>query len=152
MNGIAMTDVIAIPSLDTTALLADYRATVVPAAADFVRGNTSARALREKWLPYFRGPFLQYEIAVQDAWREAYGPDQGIEPGPPTADPAYAEQLRYFPVTITHNNLERLVDVLSVELGENTAGSTRLPERIIDFAYVIDALDSLLESLAAQGN
>jgi hypothetical protein len=123
---------------------------VLPAAADFVRGRSSAKDLREIWLRYFQGPFLKYEMTVQDAWRYAYGPDHGIEPGPPIADPAYADQLRYFPVTIAHNNLERLVDVLMVQLGEKTAASAELPERIIDFAYVIDALDALMESLATQ--
>jgi hypothetical protein len=145
-----MTDVRTAPDLDTSRLLAEYRATVLPAAAEFVRGRISAQGLRDIWLPYFQGPFLKYEMAVQDAWRHAYGPDRGIEPGPPIADPAYADQLRYFPVTIAHNNLERLVDVLAVQLGQETAASAKLPERIIDFAYVIDALDALMESLSAQ--
>lgn len=147
-----MTEVRTAPDLDTSILLAEYRASVLPAAADFVRGRSSARELRDIWLPYFQGPFLAYEMAVQYAWRQAYGPDHGIEPGPPIADPAYADQLRYFPVTIAHNNLERLVDVLAVQVGEKTAASAKLPERIIDFAYVIDALDALMESLAAKGD
>ncbi|WP_328349214.1 hypothetical protein OG800_48525 [Streptomyces sp. NBC_00445] len=143
-----MTDLSAPHSLDTTALLEEYRSQVVPAATEFVRGRMPARDLREVWLPYFQGSFLTYERAVQEAWRAAYGPDHGIEPGPPLADPKYADQLRYFPVTISHNNLERLIDVLAVELEGRTAGSTALPERIIDFAYVIDALEGLMQSLA----
>lgn len=143
-----MTDLAAPHSLDTTALLEEYRSTVVPAATEFVRGRMSARALREIWLPYFQGSFLTYERAVQTAWRAAYGPDHGIEPGPPLADPKYADQLRYFPVTIAHNNLERLIDVLAIELEQQTASATNLPERIIDFAYVIDALEGLMASLS----
>lgn len=143
-----MTDLVAPRSLDTTALLEEYRSKVVPAATEFVRGRMSARDLRAVWLPYFRGSFLGYERAVQEAWRAAYGPDRGIEPGPPLADPKYADQLRYFPVTISHNNLERLIDVLEVELDDRTAGATKLPERIIDFAYVIDALEGLMQSLS----
>jgi len=132
----------------TAALLDDYRMTVTPAAKAFVEGRISAKELRQQWLPYFEGPFLEYELAVQSAWREAFGPDRGIEPGPPHADPVYAEQLKYFPVTISHNNLERLVDVLAVELGDRRAGATVTPERIIDFAFVIDAMDNFMASLA----
>jgi hypothetical protein len=135
-------------STNTAALLDAYRTAVTPAAKAFVEGRISANELRRQWLPYFEGPFLDYELAVQRAWRQAFGPDHGIEPGPPHADPAYAEQLKYFPVTISHNNLERLVDVLAVELGDRRAGATVTPERIIDFAYVIDALDNFMASLA----
>ena len=134
-------------TLNTAALLDAYRSEVTPAARAFVEGRLSANELRQRWLLYFQGAFLEYELSVQAAWRTAFGPDKGIEPGPPHADPAYAEQLRHFPVTITHNNLERLVDVLAVELGDKTAGETVTPERIIDFAYVIDALDSFMASL-----
>ncbi|MFJ6676979.1 hypothetical protein ACIQMJ_38270 [Actinosynnema sp. NPDC091369] len=133
--------------LDTAALLDAYRAQITPAAKAFVEGRMSANELRSRWLPYFQGPFTEYELAVQAAWRDAYGPDHGIEPGPPHADPAYAEQLKHFPVTISHNNLERLVDVLAVELGDRTASATVTPERVIDFAYVIDALDRFMASL-----
>lgn len=132
----------------TSVLLDAWRTTVTPAAKAFVENRISAKELRQQWLPYFEGPFLEYELAVQRAWREAFGPDRGIEPGPPNADPAYAEQLKYFPVTISHNNLERLVDVLAVELGDRRAGATVTPERIIDFAFVIDALDNFMASLA----
>lgn len=133
--------------LDTAALLDAYRAEVTPAAKAFVEGRMSANELRQRWLPYFQGAFLEYELSVQAAWRAAYGPDHGIEPGPPNADPAYADQLKHFPVTISHNNLERLVDVLAVELGDKSASATVTPERIIDFAYVIDALDRFMASL-----
>ncbi|QFZ18313.1 hypothetical protein [Saccharothrix syringae] len=137
----------AAPELDTAGLLAAYRRDFTPAAKAFVEGGISARELRERWLPYFRGPFLDYELSVQAAWRAAHGPDRGIEPGPPDADPAHAEQLRHFPVTISHNNLERLVDVLAVELGDRTAADTVTPERVLDLAHVVDALDRLMHSL-----
>ena len=134
-------------NLGTTELLDAYRTMVTPAARLFVEGRISANELRRRWLPYFQGPFLEYELAVHTAWRDALGPDRGIEPGPPHADPEYAEQLRHFPVTISHNNLERLVDVLAIELGDKPASATVTPERIIDFAYVIDALDKFMASL-----
>src|SRR5690625_7175435 len=108
----AMTDIAAPSNLDTAALLEEYRSKVVPAAAAFVRDRMSARELREIWLPYFRGSFLAYERAVQEAWRGAYGPDHGTEPGPPMADPKYADQLRYFQSTLSPNNPARLISVL----------------------------------------
>jgi hypothetical protein len=37
--------------------------------------------------------------------------------------------------------------VLAVELGDRTASATVTPERVIDFAYVIDALDRFMASL-----
>lgn len=134
-------------SLDTGRLLETYRASVTPAAKKFVEGKSSASELRTVWLEYFRGDFLAYEMAVHDAWREAFGPDRGVAAGTPLAGPEYAEVLRHFPVTIAHNNLERLVDVLQVQLGDSSVRETPTPERIIDFAYVIDELDRLMQSL-----
>ena len=136
-----------IEGVDTGALLSAYRSSVTPAAKDFIECRISANELRERWLAYFRGSFLVYEIAVHDAWRSSFGPDRGIEPGPPHADPKFIETLRVFPVTISHNNLERLIDVLAVELGDRTADAIGLRERLVDFAFVVDELDRLMSTL-----
>lgn len=135
-------------NLDTSYLLEAYRDSVSPAAIKFVQGLLSASEFREIWLGYFRREFLAYEMSVQDAWRASFGPDGGVAPGAPFADPAYAEVLRHFPVTIGHNNLERLVDVLDVQLNGAGAGETTTPERIVDLAFVVDELDRLMTSLA----
>ena len=131
-------------SLDTFNLLPVYRDTVVPASKKFARGAIAANELRAAWLPYFQGEFLDYENALQRAWRAADGPERGVEVGSPCAGEEFAPILQQFPIAIAHNNLERLIDVLSVQLGDNTADKSNTPERVVDLAYIIDALEELM--------
>ncbi|MCP2335929.1 hypothetical protein [Actinomadura rupiterrae] len=134
---------------DVTGLLREYRAVVVPAGRLFLEREISADGLRALWRPYYYASFHAFDLAVERAWREAAGSSGLLESGHPAADPALEPQLRFFPVSIAHNNLDRLIEVLAVELGDGTADRTGTPERIVDFAHVVDALDALMASLAA---
>lgn len=138
------------PTLEaaTDKLLREFRLTVIPAARDFVEGRISALQLQQSWRPYYLQRFHEYDAAMLADWRKAYGTDGGLEPGPPTADPKFEPQLRHFPVSIAHHNTDRLVDVMAVELGQRRVTETGLPERMADFACIIDELDKLMASLA----
>src|SRR5579862_4369300 len=134
---------------DTGPLLAEYRNVVVPAAAEFLENRISARELRERWRPYYFEDFRRFDLTVERSWRQASGSDGRIESGPPTADPELAVPLSHFPVSIAHNNLDRLIEVLVAELGDQTAPHTEIRERMVDFTHMIDRLDTLMASLAA---
>jgi hypothetical protein len=134
-------------SPDVARLTADFRTTVLPAAKDFLQREISATALRERWRPYYYEIFHLFDLNVEQAWRGATETNGGLESGPPAADLAHELPLKLFPVSIAHNNLDRLIEVLAGELGDQTAEATKLPERIVDFAHVVDALNELLASL-----
>ena len=134
---------------DTGPLLAEFRNVVAPAATAFLEDRISASQLREIWRPYYFEAFRRYDLTVERSWRHASGSDGRIETGPPTADPQLTEPLSHFPVSIAHNNLDRLIEVLVAELGDKTAAHTEIRERNVDFAYMVDALDTLMASLAA---
>ena len=133
---------------DVRALQEQYRKIVIPAAAKFLQEEISANELRDLWRPYYFETFHAYDLTVEQAWRESSGSDGVIEESYPTADPKHETALSHFPVSIAHNNLDRLIEVLAVELGENTIGATKLRERRIDFAHMIDHLDELMAFLA----
>jgi hypothetical protein len=134
---------------DTGPLLAEFRGVVLPAAAEFLQDRISAQQLRERWRPYYFEAFRRYDLTVERSWRQASGSDGRIESGPPTADPRFTVPLAHFPVSIAHNNLDRLIEVLVAELGDQTAAHTEIRERTVDFVHIIDRLDTLMASLAA---
>jgi len=134
---------------DTGPLLAEYRRVVVPAAAEFLENGISASELRERWRPYYFEDFRRYDLAVERSWRQASGSNGRLEPGPPTADPGCTVPLAHFPVSIAHNNLDRLIEVFVAELGDQTAAHTEIRERMVDFMHMVDRLDALMASLAA---
>jgi hypothetical protein len=133
---------------DTRPLLAAYRDTVVPAAAQFLDNTLTAAELRDTWHHYYLEAFHPYDLTVEAAWRHATGTDGTIETGPPTADPQLTTPLAHFPVSIAHNNLDRLTEVLNAELGNTTASHTHTPERLTDYAHTINRLHTLMTSLA----
>ena len=126
---------------DTGPLLSEFRDVVVPAATEFLENRITASELRERWRPYYFEAFRKYDLAVERSWRQASGSDGRIESGPPTADPHLTVPLSHFPVSIAHNNLDRLIEVLAAELGDQTAACTEIRERNVDFAYMVDGLD-----------
>ncbi|MCO5998049.1 hypothetical protein [Actinoallomurus rhizosphaericola] len=134
---------------DTGPLLAEYRAIVVPAAAEFLDNRISADQLRERWRNYYFDAFRRYDLTVERSWREASGSDGRITSGPPTADPQLTTPLSHFPVSIAHNNLDRLIEVLVAELGDQTAEHTQIHERLVDYATIVSELEALMASLAA---
>ena len=142
-----MTAVDAPVAPDVAGLTKEFGATFLPAVADFVTSKISARRLREVWQPYYSGVFHDFDRSVEQAWRRVAASDGRMESGPPQADPAHEEALRLFPVSVAHNNLDRLVEVLAVEFGDGTASDGPLPERIVDLAHVVDALNRLMASL-----
>ncbi|MCO5972525.1 hypothetical protein [Actinoallomurus soli] len=134
---------------DTGPLLAEYRAIVVPTAAEFLDNRISAAELRERWRNYYFDAFRRYDLTVERSWREASGSDGRITSGPPTADPQLTTPLSHFPVSIAHNNLDRLIEVLVAELGDQTAEHTQIHERLVDYATMVSELEALMASLAA---
>jgi hypothetical protein len=68
----------------------------------------------------------------------------------------------FLPISITHHNLHRLIEVLRTEIGDGPLGTTRVPERLNDLSEVSNRLMILLEdtsaseaiegSIAAQGS
>ncbi|HZB33970.1 MAG TPA: hypothetical protein VE465_27660 [Streptosporangiaceae bacterium] len=135
---------------DLHSLLTEYRQTILPTAQAYLGSKVSANQLRGQWKPYYFGSFHSYAITVERAWREATGTDGSLESGAPWADPVYEVPLKHFPVCVAHNNLDRLVEVLAAELGEQTADKAEIQERTGDLAQTVEALDSLMESLAEQ--
>ncbi len=134
---------------DTGPLLAEFRRIVTPAATAFLENQITARELRNRWRPYYFEAFRRYDITVEQSWRQTSGTDGRIETGPPTAGPECAVPLTHFPVSIAHNNLDRLIEVLTAELGDQTAAYTEIRERMVDLTHIIDRLDTLMASLAA---
>ncbi|XRQ08684.1 hypothetical protein ACN3XK_71345 [Actinomadura welshii] len=133
---------------DARSLLAKYREVVVPAAVDFLEERMSANRLRELWRTYYYEDFYPYDLTVERSWREASGSDGGLEQGTPEADPAHEVPLRHFPVSTAHNNIDRLIEVLAIELGDRTIAKSEIYERKVDFAHIVDRLDALMASLA----
>jgi hypothetical protein len=145
-----MTAVDASTALDVASLTREFRSTLLPAVGTFLANKSSANELRQAWRPYYYDVFHPFDRAVEQAWRRVAGSDGSVESGPPQADPAHELPLRLFPVSVAHNNLDRLVEVLAVELGDRTASDGSVPERIVDLAHVVDALHQLMTSLAAR--
>jgi len=134
---------------DTGPLLAEYSAIVIPAAADFLDNRITATQLRDRWREYYFDAFRRYDLTVERSWRQASGTDGRIDSGPPTADPRLTTPLSHFPVSIAHNNLDRLIEVLAAELGDQTAEHTEIHERLVDYAHIVKELNTLMASLAA---
>jgi hypothetical protein len=112
--------------------------------------KTSGNELRAAWRPYYDDVFQSFDRSVEQAWRNAAGSDGSVEPGSPYADLSLTGPLSVFPVSIGHNNLDRLVEVIAVELGDRTASELSVPERLIDLAHVVDALHQLMSSLGTR--
>ncbi|WP_433334835.1 hypothetical protein [Spirillospora sp. CA-294931] len=134
---------------DVGPLLTEYRSIVIPAATDFLDDRTSATRLRDRWRAYYFDAFRRYDLTVEKSWRQASGTDGRIDSGPPTADPRLTTPLSHFPVSIAHNNLDRLIEVLAAELGDQTAARTQIHERLVDFAHIVNELETLMQSLTA---
>jgi hypothetical protein len=128
-------------------LLSKYRETVVPAAVDFLEERISGNQLKAIWKPYYYEVFSPYDLVVERSWRQASGSDGRLESGRPEADPGYRVPLMHFPVSTAHNNLDRLIEVLAIELGDKKASAIEARERKVDFAHMLDALDALMASL-----
>ena len=142
-----MTVVDATTSPDVARLAGEFESRFLPVSWDFLADKVSANDLRRAWAPYYYDVFHPFDLAVEHAWRVAAHSEGKVESGPPQADPAHELPLRLFPVSIAHNNLDRLVEVLAVELGDQTVVASRIPERIVDFAHVVDALHRLMTSM-----
>ncbi|WP_433381160.1 hypothetical protein [Streptosporangium sp. CA-115845] len=134
-------------SPDVGPLLEEYREQFIPVAMDYLERRISANELRRLWKPHYLGPFHQYDLTVEQAWRQESGSTGRLESGGPPADPHYETPLAHFPVSVAYNNLDRLIEVLAIELGDQTVDKTRIRERTVDFAHVIDSLDALMASL-----
>ena len=132
---------------DIHALLEQYRKVALPAAAAFVREEISANQLKERWQPYYYGTFHDYDLTVERAWRRSTGTDGSLESGTPQSDPRHTVPLSHFPVSTAHNNLDRLIEVLAIELGDRTVSQIAAQERKVDFAHMVDELESLMVSL-----
>ena len=94
---------------DVKSLLQRYREIVVPAAAEVLEASISASQLRDRWRPYYFDTFHTYDLTVEQAWRSASGSRGLLEAGNPSADPKFEIPLMHFPVSVAHNNLDRLI-------------------------------------------
>jgi hypothetical protein len=56
---------------------------------------------------------------------------------------------KILPISISHHNLQRLMQVLRKDVEGEILGNTQIPERIIDLVEVIRRLDVLLEETAS---
>lgn len=135
-------------SPDAGALLASYLDVVVPAAAAFVREEISANELKERWQPYYYESFREYDLAVERAWRQSTDTNGSLESGTPQADPRHEVPLSHFPVSTAHNNLDRLIEVLAIELRDRTVAELGPQERKVDFVHMVGELGALMSSLA----
>jgi len=135
-------------SPDVVHLADEFRTSVLPVTKEFLEKKISANELRAAWRPYYYDVFHPFDLSVEQAWRRVSDSTGRLEFGPPQADPSHELPLLLFPVSIAHNNFDRLIEVLAVELGDQTVEATKIPERIVDFAHVVDALNHLLTSLA----
>ena len=135
-------------SPDVHSLLANYRKDAVPAVVDFLNGEISANELKDRWQPYYYGSFAGYDRAVERSWRTSTGTDGRLESGTPAADPKHEVPLMHFPVSTAHNNLDRLIEVLAIELGDEKVSKIAATERGVDLAHMVQELDKLMSSLA----
>jgi hypothetical protein len=135
---------------DVASLTREFRSRFLSVVETFAMDKTSGNELRAAWRPYYDDVFQSFDRTVEQAWRNAAGSDGSVEPGSPYADLSLTAPLSVFPVSIGHNNLDRLVEVIAVELGDRTASELSVPERLIDLAHVVDALHQLMSSLGTR--
>ena len=133
---------------DVHSLIAEYRTVVVPAVVDFLDGKVSANQFKDRWQPYYYETFAEYDRAVERSWRMSTGTDGRLESGTPEADPKHEVPLKHFPVSTAHNNLDRLIEVLAIELGDETVTKIAATERRVDLAHMVQELEGLMSSLA----
>lgn len=86
--------------------------------------------LRQAWDNYYFGDFSRFDRMLE-TYVSAGGTDF----------------RRFMPVSISHHNLHRLMEVLSGELGNQPLLSTRIPERIDDLRQVTEKLAGLLQEV-----
>lgn len=90
----------------------------------------SAENLWRAWQDYYLGDFAHFDATLRTH----------IEEGAR----AYA---RILPVSISHHNLQRLIEVLRTEIGAGPLEASRIPERVTDLMAVVTRLKALLEEV-----
>ena len=122
---------------------------LLPAAERFLDGHTTARQFSESWRAYYLSAVddLDTQLSTLVAARREGG---DLPHGSPDTD-GDEDLLVYYPLSICHHNLQRLVVVLLDELGDRTADTISVPQRIYDLAVVLDGLDALYSRLVSAG-
>lgn len=139
----------AAPALDVAAdLRVAFRKQSWPAVQRFVDDEISADAFAELFTRYYRGPLADYDRALSALWHAGRTCEIGVQAAGPDSQAEDADILRFYPLSICHHNLYRLVSVLQVELGGRMASHTDCPLRIYDLGVFLEKLDALLDELA----
>jgi len=89
--------------------------------------------LTTAWKSYYLLDFARFDRLLR----------QSVESG--------GRHYEYFaPISISHHNLNRLMEVLRFEIGDGPLARTRVPERIHDLFETIEQLSGILEGHALQ--
>lgn len=91
-------------------------------------GETEFGSVRTSWDRYYFGEFAQFD-ALLHAYVECGGREYG----------------NFVPLSISHHNLHRLIEVLSIEIRGRPIGETRVEERISDLFEAFNRLEKLQE-------
>lgn len=92
--------------------------------------GTRFDTLYDAWQAYYFQPFASFDRLLQ---RSAEKPDPRV--------------FRFLPVSISHHNLHRLMEVLRLEIGDRPLGATRVPERILDLVETGTRLRQLVRTV-----
>jgi len=90
--------------------------------------------MQDAWDHYYFGRFSKFDCLLRN-----YIEDGG------------QEYTKFFPLSVSHHNLHRLIEVLRLEIGRGSLDSTRVQERIIDLLEVTDRLEKLLKEATRDG-
>ena len=88
---------------------------------------TEFGSVRAVWIDYYFGEFARFDALLR-ARIEASERNMGA----------------YMPLSISHHNLHRLMEVIHLEIGDRALETTRIPERILDLFEVCNRLSTLL--------
>jgi hypothetical protein len=90
--------------------------------------TTEFARLRTTWQQYYFGAFARFDACLKDY-----------------IDGGGNQYAHYIPVSISHHNLHRLMEVLNREVGDSKLDSAPVPERINDLLEVYRRLTLLLD-------
>lgn len=86
--------------------------------------------LRNAWTDYYFGSFHEFDVLLKSM-----------------VDDIDSNYSIFLPISISHHNLHRLMEVIDSEIGDQLLGSTRIPERIQDLLEVCSRLYNLIDEI-----
>jgi len=124
---------LAVPETDLSRALGVCRRRLDEVVTLFEHGDVSGArfdSLYDAWRTYYFQPFASFDRLLQQSVLKT-------EP----------QSFRFVPVSISHHNLHRLMEVLRREVGNNPLGETRAPERILDLVETGTRLRQLVQTV-----